>query len=97
MNIIVITCYSCQERQGASANKLQVKAAKSFTLAGLARSKQDPINGGHGAQYLYRPPPAGAVVNTELFFKKREPVALQKMGNTGQTAALLQRKLLARF
>ncbi len=37
-----------------------VKAAKFLPLDGLARSKQDPINRGHGAQYLYRPPPAGA-------------------------------------
>ena len=29
-------------------------------LVGHARSKQDPINRGHGAQYLYRPPAAGA-------------------------------------
>ena len=42
------------------ADKLQVKAAKCLPLVGLARSKQDPINRGHGAQYLYRPPPAGA-------------------------------------
>ena len=42
------------------ADKLQVKAAKFLPLVGLARSKQDPINRGHGAQYLYRPPPAGA-------------------------------------
>ncbi len=37
-----------------------VKAAKFLPLDGLARSKQGPINHGHGAQYLYRPPPAGA-------------------------------------
>ena len=42
------------------ADKLQEKAAKFLPLVGLARSKQDPINRGHGAQYLYRPPPAGA-------------------------------------
>ena len=36
-----------------------VKAAKTLPLVGLARSKQDPIN---GAQYLYRPPPAGATL-----------------------------------
>ncbi len=38
-----------------SADKLHVKAAKFLPLVGLARSKQDPINHGHGAQYLYRP------------------------------------------
>ena len=42
------------------ADKLQLKAAAILPLVGLARSKQDPINRGHGAQYLYRPPPAGA-------------------------------------
>ncbi len=40
------------------ADKLQSKAATIIPLVGLARSKQDPINRGHGAQYLYRPPPA---------------------------------------
>ena len=46
-------CYyytlSCQKvcRQAA------VKAAKILPLDGLARSKQDPINRGHGAQYIY--------------------------------------------
>ena len=57
--IIIITRFSCR-RQGASADKLHVKAAKFLPLVGLARSKQDPINRGHGAQYLYRPSPAGA-------------------------------------
>ena len=36
------------------AEKLQLKAATILPLVGLARSKQDPINRGHGAQYLYR-------------------------------------------
>ena len=49
--IIVIIRFSCR-RQGASADKLRVKAAKFLPLVGLARSKQDPINRGHGAQYL---------------------------------------------
>ena len=31
-------------------------------FAELARSKQDPINCGQGAQYLYWPPPAGGLV-----------------------------------
>ena len=57
---LFITCFSCQSRQGASADKVQVKAAKVLPLVGLARSKQDPINYGHGAQYLYCLPPAGA-------------------------------------
>ena len=59
--IIIITRFSCRRQlQGASADKLHVKAAKFLPLVGLARSKQDPINRGHGAQYLYRRPPAGA-------------------------------------
>ena len=32
-----------------------------ISLVGLARSTQDSINRGHVAQYLYRPPPAGAI------------------------------------
>jgi hypothetical protein len=51
--IVVITFPSCQNRQGASADKLQVKAAKFLPLVGLARSKRDPSNRGHGAPYLY--------------------------------------------
>ena len=47
----IITRFSCR-RQGASADKLRVKAAKFLPLVGLARSKLDPINRGHGAQYL---------------------------------------------
>ncbi len=42
------------------ADKLQLKAAIIF------RSKQDPINRGHGAQYLYRPPPAGANATAKM-------------------------------
>ncbi len=60
--IIIITFiarFSCQ-RQGASADKLHVKAAKFLPLVGLTIFKQDPIYRGHDAQYLYRPPPAGA-------------------------------------
>ncbi len=53
--IIIITSFSCR-RQGASADKLHVKAAKFLPRVGLSRSKQDPINPGHGAQYLYHPP-----------------------------------------
>ena len=58
--LFIITRFSCR-RQGASADKLHVKAAKFLPLVGLARSKQDLFNRGHGAQYLYRPPPAGAL------------------------------------
>ena len=45
-----------------SADKLQVEGAKFLPLVGLARSNPDPINRGHGAQYLYRPSPAGAQI-----------------------------------
>ena len=38
------------------ADTLQEEAAKFLPLVRLARSKQDPINRGHGAQYLHRPP-----------------------------------------
>ncbi len=48
------------KRQGASCRQAAVKAATILPLVGLARSKQDPINRGHGAQYLYCTPPAGA-------------------------------------
>ncbi len=54
LDIIIIT------RQGASADKLHVKAANTLPLDGVARPKQDPINRGLGAQYSYGPPPAGA-------------------------------------
>ena len=52
--------------QGASADKLQVKADRLLPLVGLARSKQDPVSSGHSAQHLYRPPPAGASDATSL-------------------------------
>ena len=42
------------------ADKLQVKAGKIPLFVCLSRSKQDPINRGHGAQCLNRPSPAGA-------------------------------------
>ena len=57
---IMITRFSRQKkRQGASADELQVKAAKILPLVVLARSKQDPINRGHGAQHSYRPTSRG--------------------------------------
>ena len=52
---------SCHNRQAASAEKLQLKAAKILTPIGIARSKQDTVTCGHGAQYIYPyspPPPA---------------------------------------
>ena len=48
--IFVIACHSCQKRQGASAGKLQIKAAKILPLDGLARFKKDPFNRWHGVQ-----------------------------------------------
>ncbi len=42
------------------ADKLHVTAATVLPLIGRARSKQDAINCGHGAQYLFRSRPAGA-------------------------------------
>ena len=41
------------KRQGASAGKLHVEAAKILHFIGIARSKQGPVKRGHGAQYLY--------------------------------------------
>ena len=56
---IIITRFSCQ-RQGASADKMHVKAAIFLPLLDLPDSSKTPINRGHGAQYLYLPP-AGAI------------------------------------
>ena len=65
------------------ADKLQVKAAKFLPLVGLARSKQDPINRGHGAQCLYRPPPDGAnclhLLNRKSLMQARHAVFPVKM------------------
>jgi hypothetical protein len=49
--------FPAKEGKLRPADKLQVKAATFLPFVGLARSKQDPINRGHGAQYIYRPPP----------------------------------------
>jgi hypothetical protein len=46
--------------------ELQVKAADILPLVRLARSKQDPVNRGHGAQYLYCPLLAGAHIKDEI-------------------------------
>ena len=45
------------------ADKLQLEAATILPLDGPARSNQGPIKYGHGAQYLYCSPPAGASLN----------------------------------
>ncbi len=52
---LFLTKTRCVCRQAA------VKAAEILPLDGLARFKQDPINRGHGVQYLHRPPPPGAI------------------------------------
>ena len=55
----IITRYSWLEAR-CICRQAAVKAAKNLPIVGLTRSKQDPINRGHGAQNLYRAPPAGA-------------------------------------
>ena len=60
MQCIIIT-RSCLEAR-CVCRQAAVRAAKILSLVGLARSKQNPINGGYGAKYLYRPPPAGAAM-----------------------------------
>jgi hypothetical protein len=57
--IIILLAIPAKRGKVRPADKLQVKAAKCLPLVGLARSKHDPINRGHGAQYMNRPPPAG--------------------------------------
>jgi hypothetical protein len=59
---IVIARFSCLEAR-CVRRQAAVKAAKILPHVGLARSEQDPINRGRGAQYLYPPPPAGAKRN----------------------------------
>ena len=66
--IQAVVCYYCKcgiktlfnnvlgKKQCAYAHKLQVKVAKITPLDGLTRSKQDPINPGHGAWYFDWPP-----------------------------------------
>ena len=60
--ISIIARFSCLEAR-CVRRQAAVKAAKILPHVGLATSKQDPINRGHGAQYLYPPPPAGAKRN----------------------------------
>ena len=52
--IIIVTRFSCLEA-GCVCRQAAAEAAKILPLVGLARSKQDPINRGHGAQYLTGP------------------------------------------
>ena len=69
--LLLIHAIPAQRGKVRPADKLQVEAAKCLPLVGLARSKQDPINRGHGAQYLYRPPTSQSLYNMEPQIKKR--------------------------
>ncbi len=53
------------------AEKLQLKADIILPLVGLARSKQDPIYCGHGAQYLYRPCQPGQFLDLSVHNMKK--------------------------
>ena len=59
--ITISTRFSCLGAR-CVCRQAAAKAGKILPLVGLARSKQDPINRGHGAQYSYCPPPAGAKI-----------------------------------
>ncbi len=76
------------KRQVASADNLQLKAAKIPPLDGLARSKGNPINRGHGAQNLYRHPPTGAMLVRKAIVHacshKSRKMLLQCKGHTDQ-------------
>ena len=58
--IVIITRFSCLEARCA-CRQAAVKAAQILPLVGLARSKQDPITRGHGAQYYTAPRQPGPV------------------------------------
>jgi hypothetical protein len=49
--IIITTRFTSLEARCVCRQAAE-EAAKILTLVGLARSKQNPINRGHGAQYL---------------------------------------------
>jgi hypothetical protein len=51
IRLYYILHYFPAKRQSVSADKLHVKAANILPLVGLARSKQDPVNNGHGSQF----------------------------------------------
>ena len=48
--VIISTCYCCLEAR-CVCRQAAVKAANILILVALPKSKQDPINQGHGAQY----------------------------------------------
>ena len=82
---ISITPSSRGKRQGASADKLHVKAAKIRPLVGLVRSKQDPVNR------------VGTVLND--FTAPHQPGATSHSPPTGISASagsLLKYRLAAR-
>jgi hypothetical protein len=72
-------------RQGASADKPQVKAAKILPLAGLTKSKQGPINRQHGTQYLYRPTPAAITYALARYLFAADFLVLALLGASTQT------------
>ncbi len=53
-----LTNFSCLEARYVLQTSCSQRLPQFYPLLALARSKQDPINRGHGAQYLYRPAPA---------------------------------------
>ena len=59
--VITITCFSCLEARCVS-RQAAVKAAKILPLVGLAGSKQDPVNRGHGAQSYTAPRQPGPLL-----------------------------------
>jgi hypothetical protein len=65
LSSILWTAISCQKRQGASAHKLQLKAAKILPLVGLARSKLDLIIMGIVLSGLLSGP-RGAIPHNEM-------------------------------
>jgi hypothetical protein len=55
---------ACAAKRQGVFDKLHVKAR---VLVGLATSKQDLVNHGHGAQHIYWSPPAGILYTTSNF------------------------------
>ena len=86
--IIIITSFSCLEAR-CVCRQAAVKAAKILPLVGLARSKQAPINRRHGAQYLYRPPPAKAksliifIITIRYSCQKRQGASCRQAASKG--------------
>ena len=66
---------------------MQVKAAENLSFAGLAISKRDPINRGDGAQYIVRPPPAGAMMTLQYFTSDLLPTILASLGRSDASSS----------